>query len=233
VVAGATERVALGTSVLVLPMREPLLTAKTLATLDVLSAGRLTIAVGSGWWREEFEALGQQFQGRGARFDDQLDILRAAWTTGTVTGRGSYDFAEVTCRPRPVQPGGPKIWIGGLGPTALQRTVRIGDGWHAVGSDIDSLRTARARLDRQAAAAGRDPRTIEISTSTGFGRSPEQALDRLLRLRAAGVDQVVLNIGGPNATAADICRGLDEFAAKVRPALEAHPSQPVESYSEG
>ena len=219
-VAGATDRVFLGTSVLVLPMREPLLTAKTIATMDVLSGGRVTVAVGAGWWREEFDALGAPFAGRGARFDDQLDILREAWSSGHVRGRGHYGFGEVACLPRPVQPGGPRIWIGGLGPASLRRVVRVGDGWHAVGSDLTALRDGRRELDRLAAAAGRDPASIAVSTSTGFGRGVEQALDRLLALAGAGVDQVVLNVGGPDATAADVCRTLDDFAIHIRPVLD-------------
>ena len=220
VVAGATERIGLGTSVLVLPMREPLLTAKTIATLDVLSEGRTAIAIGAGWWREEFAALGQPFEARGKRLDEQLALLRQSWTTGAVRGDGYYRFEEVACRPLPVQVGGPRLWIGGNGPAAWQRAARFGDGWHAVGNDIDMLVRGRQEIDRLAVQYGRPPGTVALSTSTGFGRSPARTTERLRALQEAGVDQAVLNISSPDAGAGAICTAIEEFASKVRPALQ-------------
>jgi alkanesulfonate monooxygenase SsuD/methylene tetrahydromethanopterin reductase-like flavin-dependent oxidoreductase (luciferase family) len=105
VVAGATERVRLGTSVLELPMRDPLYRAKIVATIDVLSQGRTILALGAGWWEGEFRALGEQFEGRGRRLDEQIEILRAAWSQETFSYRGEfYDFDELPvrrCRCRP------------------------------------------------------------------------------------------------------------------------------------
>ncbi|NKQ56110.1 TIGR03619 family F420-dependent LLM class oxidoreductase [Amycolatopsis sp. K13G38] len=219
VVAGATERIGLGTSVLVLPMREPLLAAKTIASLDVLSEGRVSIAVGAGWWREEFAAVGAPFAGRGERFDEQLRLLRRLWTTGAGSGEREYRFDEVTCRPLPVQSGGPRLWIGGTGPVSLRRAARLGDGWHAVGRDIDALVRGRQEVERLAREYGRDPNTLAMSTSTGLGRSPAHTHERLLALRQAGLDQVVVNAGGPDASASTICREIEVFASKVSPAL--------------
>jgi probable F420-dependent oxidoreductase len=221
VIAGATQRIGLGTSVLVLPMREPLLAAKTIATLDVLSGGRVTLALGAGWWREEFDAVGAPFDGRGTRFDDQLRVLRTAWSDGWVADReGSFGFGEVAVLPRPVQPGGPPLLIGGMGPTALRRAVRYGDGWHAVGGDVETIRTGRRTIEELAERYGRDPATIATSTSTGFSRAPERTRERIVHLAAAGVGEIILNVSKPDATPDDVRAAIDSFASDVLPGLD-------------
>lgn len=200
VVAGATERIGLGTSVLVMPMREPVLTGKAVATLDVLSGGRVTLAMGVGWWEEEFEALGARFSARGRRFDEQLEILRALWTDGKVAHSGEfYDFDELACLPLPVQTGGPPIWIGGIGEPAWRRAALFGAGWHAVGADLGTLAAGRIAIDQIALDAGRNPSEIALSTSTGAGRDTGRLLKRLGSLAQAGVDQVVLNLSDTSA----------------------------------
>lgn len=212
VVAGATSRVALGTSVLVMPMRDPLTTAKIVATLDVLSEGRTLVAMGAGWWREEFAALGQQFDRRGRRFDEQLAILRAAWHNGTVEFDGEfYTLEEVACLPLPAQPGGPRVLVGGMGSSAHRRVARLGSGWHAVGSDMQALREGRARIDELAVEYGRDPRTIMLSTSAGLSLDDDRAITRLREFAEVGVDHLVLNLPGEPDDV--VCRA--EHIAKV------------------
>ncbi|QLQ09756.1 MAG: TIGR03619 family F420-dependent LLM class oxidoreductase [Nocardioidaceae bacterium] len=200
VVAGATSRVGLGTSVLVLPMRDPLTTAKVATTIDVMSGGRLQLAVGAGWWREEFDALGQEFDGRGTRMDEQIDILKSAWTKPSFSHAGeAYRFAELACTPLPVRAGGPPILIGGMGARAQRRAAERGDGWHAVGADLEVLREGRARIDARASEVGRDPAEIMISTSAGVSSNPERAVARLRELAGIGIGQVVLNFDGDAA----------------------------------
>lgn len=200
VVAGATTRVGLGTSVLVLPMRDPLTTAKVATTIDVMSGGRLQLAVGAGWWREEFEALGQRFDGRGARMDEQIDIMRSAWTKPTFSYAGdSYRFEELACTPLPERAGGPPILIGGMGERAQRRAAERGDGWHAVGADLAALQEGRARIDEWAGEAGRDPADVMISTSAGVSSDAGRAVSRLRELDEIGVGQVVLNFAGDAA----------------------------------
>lgn len=219
VVAGATSRIGLGTSVLVLAMRDPLVTAKVATTIDVLSEGRLQLALGAGWWREEFETLGQRFDKRGARMNEQIDILRAAWTKPTFSHEGeSYRFAELSCTPLPVQPGGPPLLIGGMGTAALRRAAERGNGWHAVGADLDTLREARTQLDEFARAADRDPGEIIMSTSAGVSRDAGRAVVRLQDLAEVGLEQVVLNFEGE---AADIIERIEWLAAEVLPALDS------------
>lgn len=215
-VAGATSRVELGTSVLVLPMRHPLEVAKVAATIDQLSGGRLQLAVGAGWWREEFEALDQRFDARGKRMDEQIEILRLAWTKGTFAYEGEfYAFPELACLPLPVRPGGPPLLIGGLGEIAYRRVQRHGDGWQVLGADLGALARMREKLD----AIG--PGKV-LSTSTGMPRTPERAVERLSALAEAGLDQVVLNSVEPPQ---DLLARIATYRDEVLPALrgEARP----------
>ena len=218
VVAGGTSRVGLGTSVLVLPMRDPLTTAKVATTIDVLSEGRLQLALGAGWWQEEFEALGQAFAGRGARMDEQIDILRSVWSSPTFAHNGaSYNFPELSCTPLPAQAGGPPLLIGGMNPAALKRAAQRGDGWHAVGADLEVFAKNRARLDDLAREAGRDPSEVIMSTSAGLSTNPDRAIGRLRDLAEVGVSQVVLNFAGG---AAEIIERIGWLAEHVLPALD-------------
>jgi probable F420-dependent oxidoreductase len=215
VVAGATERVELGTSVLVLPMRDPLMTAKVVATIDVLSGGRVVLALGAGWWEEEFRALGQQFEGRGRRFDEQIDIMRRAWSQETFAYTGEfYSFEELACTPLPTRPGGPPVLIGGLGKAALRRALTLGDGWHAVGGTVQELAETWRTAQKDVAAEAR-PRLL--STSTGMPTDPDRAAQRLVDFRDAGFDNVVLNADAAAVT--DFVKLLERWDRDVFQAL--------------
>jgi probable F420-dependent oxidoreductase len=217
-IAGATERITLGTSVLVVPMREPLQMAKAIATLDVLSGGRVALGIGSGWWVEEFDALGAQFEARGRRMDEQLAIMRALWRDGRLSHSGEfYDFAELVCEPRPLQAGGPPVLIGGMGPTGRRRAGRSGDGWHALGSHDETLAAGFAEVKRAAQEAGRNGERLMLSTSAGLPPDTEHAVARLVRLKRAGVDQVVLNVA--DNTAAGISAGIERLGESILPAV--------------
>ena len=171
VLAGLTSRVKLGTSVLVVPYRNPVVTAKMLATIDVLSRGRVTVGVGVGWLREEFQALGApDFDRRGAVGDEYLRIFKTLWTQDPASFRGEfYRFDAIRCLPHPTQKPHPPIWIGGHSKAALRRVARLGDGWHPVGANpAVPLRPAelRAELDdlrRLTEAERRDFSTLTIS----------------------------------------------------------------------
>jgi probable F420-dependent oxidoreductase len=224
VIAGATERIRLGTSVLVLPMRQPLPVAKAVATLDVLSQGRLVLALGTGWLREEFDALGVPFATRGERLAEMVAALRRLWADGRATVEGEHvRFGEVVCEPRPVQPGGPPLWIGGTSEAALRRAAEYGDGWHAVGSRPELLAEGRRRLAELARGAGRDPAALNFSTSAGLPGDRGLALERLAALQAAGLDDVVLNL--PGATVREMRAQIDRLAADLLPALPARKTR--------
>jgi probable F420-dependent oxidoreductase len=218
VVAGATERVKLGTTVLVVPMRNPVLLAKELATLDVLSGGRLILGAGVGWLKEEFEALDAPFDHRGARMDEYLEVIRRLWTEDDPSFAGEYyTLGNVASYPKPLQSPHPPIWIGGNTAPALQRAARIGDAWHGAGSSPADVRAASARLRMEAEANGRDPDAIALTVRTGLGASepPEATLGRLRDYQDAGVSHICLetNFRDPERAYAT----LERFAREVRP----------------
>jgi len=170
-VAAKTTRLRLVTSVMIVPYRNPVLTAKALATIDVLSKGRVTLGVGVGWMREEFEALGApEFDRRGAVTDEYIRIFKTLWTQSPASFAGRfYRFDALHCRPQPVQKPHPPIWVGGHSKAALKRAARLGDGWHPVGANAavplppSEMRALLDELHRLTEAEGRDPRSLTIS----------------------------------------------------------------------
>lgn len=236
-VAGCTQRIRIGTSVLVVPYRNPMLAAKMLTTLDVLSGGRLIVGVGVGWWKEEFEALGTaQFGDRGARTDEYLEIMKELWTTETSSFQGRFhSFSDVACFPKPVQKPHPPIWVGGQGLPALRRTVKIGNGWHPVGVrgpiglEPEELGRWVTVLNGLAEAEGRDPRSIEIAlrvflrfsraeSAAPLSGSPAKIVDDIDKYARAGVTHFVFDVRMDSLAAME--ETLEQFASDVRPACD-------------
>src|ERR671925_121501 len=167
-VAGVTERVALGTTVLVLPHRHPLLAAKMLATLDHLAPGRVILGAGVGWMREEIEALGAPYDRRGAWSDEAIRVMRTCWRDERAAHAGEFfRFDALACRPAPAR-GSIPIWIGGHTPRALRRVAELGDGWHAAFATPRELQEGRARLDEACRHRGRDPSSLTLSVRLGL-----------------------------------------------------------------
>jgi probable F420-dependent oxidoreductase len=162
--AAATESLVLATGIVVLPEHHPVQLAKRLATIDVLSGGRMRLGVGVGWMREELEALGIDFATRGARTDEIIDAMRALWRDDEASFAGEFfQFDRAISRPRPLQAGGVPVHIGGHSKAAARRAGRVGDGFQPLGLDDDTL-VERLELMRAAAdEAGRDPHAIELS----------------------------------------------------------------------
>ncbi|HIF42779.1 MAG TPA: LLM class F420-dependent oxidoreductase [Dehalococcoidia bacterium] len=169
-IAGQTSKIRLVTSVLIVPHRNPLIAAKSLATLDVLSGGRLVVGVGVGWMREEFEALGlPPFEERGAVTDEYIRAFKVLWTEDDPHFEGKYiSFDDITFLPKPVQKPHPPIWVGGESRPALRRTAELADGWYPLGSNPtfpmgtpDELKAGLDRLAQYAQRFDRDPKTIE------------------------------------------------------------------------
>jgi probable F420-dependent oxidoreductase len=183
-VAGKSRALRLISSVMILPHRNPVVTAKMLATIDVLSRGRVTVGVGVGWLREEFEALGApDFDRRGAVSDEYLRIFKALWTQDPASYHGEfYRFDSVRCLPHPVQKPHPPIWVGGHSKAALRRVARLGDGWHPVGANPavplrpPELRASLDDLRRLTDAERRDFSTLTISYKAPF-YDPGQGVD--------------------------------------------------------
>jgi probable F420-dependent oxidoreductase len=209
--AAATERLRFVTSVLLLPQRETALAAKQIATLDLLSGGRLDLAVGIGWNRAEYESLGFAFADRSRRLEEQIDVMRLLWTRPLVTFEGRYHRLDRVCinplPPRPIP-----IWIGsGASEAALRRVVRKADGWMPLllpGLDADDVTTGTKRLRRIAAEEGRDPASLPIHGRVYLGDGWQREVARAVEL---GFDRFSIGFN----RMADPGRSLDEHLEAI------------------
>ena len=186
--AASTDRIGLGTSVLVVPQYHPLVLANSLASLDALSGGRLTVVAGVGWSRAEYEALDQDFHSRGARLDEALDIFDRVWTDDPASYAGDhYAFDDLRVLPQPAHR--IPIWIGGSSDAALARAARRGSGYQGIATPPDELATIVSRL-----RVSRPEATFTISYRTGWdpqGMDPAQIVDEAAAYAEAGVTHVV------------------------------------------
>lgn len=190
-VARETRTIRLATGILILPQRNPLVLAKQLATLDVLSGGRVTLGVGIGWLEEEFRALGASFEGRGRRLEEFVAAMRALWTEDRATFGGSeVSFTDSVLRPQPAQ-GSIPVLIGGHSEVAARRAGRIGDGFFPFGVEADELGHLLTVMRDAAEGAGRDPSSLEVTVSS-YRLDPAGAAAEIEALAAAGVDRVVV-----------------------------------------
>ncbi len=207
-VAGRTSKVRLCTGILILPQRSPVVLAKEVATLDVLSRGRVTLGVGVGWLKEEFDAIGVPFEERGPRTDEAIEALRVLWTQAEPTYKGKYySFEAAKSHPQPAQKGGVPIVIGGHTKAAARRAGRLGDGFFPARAAPDELRALLDEVKKSAEQAGRDPGAIEITTG-----GPPNA-DAVKAYAALGVSRMILP---PPAFDPDGLRtGLERFANDV------------------
>jgi probable F420-dependent oxidoreductase len=183
--AGVTEKIKLATGILILPQRHPTYVAKEFATLDNLSKGRAILGVGIGWLHEEFAAVGVPFEERVGRTEESIRAIRSLWSEKPEAFDGKYySWPEVESNPKPVQPGGVPIVVGGHVKGAARRAARLGDGFFpARGNPEELIGVLREECDR----IGRDPGEIEIS----FGAPPND-LDAIKRLQDLGVSRVVV-----------------------------------------
>ncbi len=227
--AAHSERLLLGTTVLILGYRPPVQTAKLLATLDVLSEGRTILGVGVGWMKEEFEALGMPFDHRGARADEQLEVFDALFTEMLPEYHGRfYDFPALGFHPRPVN-GRIPIWVGGDTEAAFRRTARWGSCFHAAFTPLERVTEQWARVKQLAAEMGRDPAEITLSVrlfaefdghtsdpAKSIQGSNAEILDQIGVFAAAGVDHLLLEFiarGG----AAGRMEAMERFAKDIVP----------------
>lgn len=237
--AGTTKTLRLLTSVMVVPHRHPMLTAKMLASIDVLSKGRLIIGAGAGWMKEEIELLGAKFSERGRYTDETLAAAIELWTKE----RGSYagqhvKFDDVVFEPKPVQKPYPPLWIGGESPGAIRRAIRLGTTWYPGNNSQTMPLDTVARLDaanravqRQAETAGRDPSTLGLallvqdvfewgehritdgSARRMFTGTSAQMADDAAALSGIGVGHVAIRLGG--ATLNECVQRIERFGTEV------------------
>jgi len=189
-----TTRVKLGTAVLVLPYRHPIYTAKALATVDVLSGGRLVVGVGAGWMEPEFTALGVPLAERGSRTNETIDILKALWTqdTPSYTGR-HFQFNNIKFVPQPVQKPRPPILVGGMTKGALQRVARRGDGWIALGKSPEDLKAPLDTLRELTTKAGRKLEDLHLSMLPISTPTLDQVIKDVPRYSELGMHHLYLS----------------------------------------
>ena len=199
--AGITTQIRLVPSVMIVPHRPALLTAKILSTLDVLSEGRLTVGVGVGWMKEEFEALGAPpFRERGAVTNEYLQAFIELWSNESPDFKGKYcDVSGIKFLPKPIQKPHPPIWVGGHSKAALKRTAIYGDGWHPVGAipanplEPDELINKLSQLYDYANQVNRDPTTLEIAMKAPLYDS-ESGSTNIRRRFSGDVDEILEDI---------------------------------------
>ncbi|MAI53903.1 MAG: hypothetical protein CBC55_06140 [Gammaproteobacteria bacterium TMED95] len=211
--AAAAPTLKLGTCILIVPQRNPLILAKELATLDQLSGGRLELGLGVGWLKEEFEALGVPWERRGARNDEYIAAMRAVWAESHAEFHGEFvDFEPVTCSPKPVN-GNIPILVGGDTNVAINRAVKLAEGYFPGEGDIDRLRALIGRVRAACEAADRDPDSLEINAMFGMQMAdPEAGVEQM---REAGVGRMMIPaffFAGPGGL-----DRMDELAEKIMP----------------
>jgi probable F420-dependent oxidoreductase len=207
-VAAITKTIKLATGILILPQRHPIYTAKEVATVDLLSGGRVILGIGSGWMKEEFDALGLDFHRRGAMTDEAIQALRALWHEGTSSFSGKhFKFGPLYSCPKPVRKDVP-IHVGGYSTAAARRAGRYGDGFFPTVMNPEKLNELFGIVRTEAKKAGRNPDAIEFSCMT---RSVDAA--SLKALADLGVSRVVVNPPGAKPDA--LTRGLEKFQQEV------------------
>ncbi len=225
--AAAAPSMRLGTCILIVPQRNPLVLAKELATLDQLSGGRVELGLGVGWMKEEFEALGVPWERRGARTDEYVAAMQALWAGPHAEFHGEFvDFPPVTCSPRPVQPSIP-VLVGGDTDAAIRRAARLADGYFPGEGDLDRLRALITRLGEAAERVGRDPATIEINAMfTNHLSDPVAGIEQLAELGVGRAMVPAFFYAGPGGL-----DRLDEFGERVIRAVGHRPTAPERNTS--
>jgi probable F420-dependent oxidoreductase len=217
-IAGQTTKLRLGTSVMIVTYRNPTVAAKALATLDVLSNGRVTLGVGAGWLKEEFEALDSPaFEERGAVTDEYIRAFIELWTSDYPTFEGKYvNFSNIHFLPKPVHKPNIPIWVGGESNRVIRRAARMGNAWHPLGSNpnfpLSTPELLKASMDRLAARTereGRDPKDVEVvflvstfdpesdgSEDISFAGPPDKVAEDIRIYEALGVTNLIFDFGG-------------------------------------
>jgi probable F420-dependent oxidoreductase len=226
--AGVTRRVRLGTSVIILPQRDPILLAKQAAGVDQLSNGRLDLGLGVGWMKEQYAYFRSDFQRRGRVADEWIRAMRALWTDDPCSFDGEFvQFENAYFEPKPVQPGGPPLQIGGASDAALRRAAALGDGWHASALTLEEFRTCVARLHdfagdrrltislRAYSAVGEAATQYVDDPDVTIGGPPSAVVESVGQFGEAGLDEIVLNFA--HQTLDGLLAQLEMVAVEVIP----------------
>jgi probable F420-dependent oxidoreductase len=230
-IAAATNRIGLGTEVLVLPQRNPTLTAKQVSTLDTLSGGRVRLGVGVGWQESEYEALGEDFGNRGRRMDEAINLLRRYWSEKSVSANSQfYQFEAIAMEPKPPQGRKLPIWIGGSADATMKRVGELGDGWLATSQMRDAeVVASKSKILEYAEAAGRDVSAIGFQmmldtpprdeAGNGFYADNEKVFAAAERIKGFGFEWMAINMTAIFQAGARSVEELVEQVADVHDAL--------------
>ena len=230
-IAAATNRIGLGTEVLVLPQRNPTLTAKQVSTLDTLSGGRVRLGVGVGWQESEYEALGEDFGNRGRRMDEAINLLRRYWSEKSVSANSQfYQFEAIAMEPKPPQGGKLPIWIGGSADATMKRVGELGDGWLATSQMRDAeVVASKSKILEYVEAAGRDVSAIGFQmmldtpprdeAGKGFYADKEKVFAAAERIKGFGFEWMAINMTAIFQAGARSVEELVEQVADVHDAL--------------
>jgi len=213
--AGATKRVRLGTWVLVLPHRNPIVTAKMFATLDVLSGGRIMLGAGIGWMEEEVSLLGAPFKQRSALSDEYLRAMKELWTNPDPHFEGKFvRFNGIKCEPKPLQTPLP-VWIGGHSPRAMRRVAEFGDGWVAVPKSVAVFKETYENLKIAADKAGRDIKSIQVIIGPSTASSVQTFVEEMKQYQDLGFDSFFASVAFWSRDLNGVLGVMEEFAQKV------------------
>jgi probable F420-dependent oxidoreductase len=227
-VAAQTSRIALGTSVLDTPFYNPVVVARQLTTLDVLSGGRLRVGLGLGWSKDEYDATGADVKVRGKRTDEFLKVVNAIWTTDPVEFQGKFfHLPKSIIQPKPLQKPHPPVYLAAFSPAGLKRAATLADGWMPVGASANQLKFTRSQLDSLAKSVSRDPKDVKVIARYNFivtpealgeGRPPfsgtfDQIKDDVAAIKAVGPDELILDptFSPDTQSESDFIRHMEEL----------------------
>lgn len=245
-VAGCTGRLRVLFNTLVLPYHHPVRLAKAIASLDVLSNGRVTVGAGVGWIEGEFQALGVPFGERGARAEECIRAMKELWTSESPSFQGRYfSFSDVVSEPRPVQRPHPPVWIGGGVRRTLERAARLGDGWHPLGRPWDKLCAEAAELKRMLAEGGRTTEGFTFSytlyhasvagqtsrharlaggdEATVLSDNPDEALEQIAAFERLGFSHLTMRFRGLQHQ--ELSKAMERFHKEVMTPLGSRPDR--------
>ncbi len=207
--AAMTDSIKFGTGITLIAQRNPVVLAKEIGSLDVLCDGRLLFGIGAGYLHQEFAALGVDFETRGARTDEYIDVMRTLWTMEKPRFSGSFvNFADIDAQPRPVQSGGPPVIVGGASPAAMRRTVTHGNGWYGFAMDVETTRKSLELLNLAKARHQRAEELGELSISITPPKPPTRAM--MEDYAALGVTRLIPMLGFYNED--NVLTALDGLA---------------------
>lgn len=241
-IAAKTKKISLGTSVIIVPYRNPIVVAKMVSTIDVLSDGRVIVGVGPGWMEEEFDVLGIPYNERGIRTDEYINIFKELWERDEPRFEGEfYSFSEIKFYPKPVQKPHPPIWVGGISKRAIARAVELGNGWHPVWLSPDQMEEKIGYLKRVAGEKKRNLdnfvfsirnrlrilKTAEVkkpdfTESRGqytfsFHGTKEEIIDKIRQFESVGVSHIIFDLDVENDD--EMFNTIEKFSKDIMPSF--------------